>query len=434
MITSSSMVIYMAKYLINARVEVDGVVEKHDIIGAIFGQTEGLFGEQFDLRTLQDKNRIGRIQVMTKIHNGKTIGELIIPSNLDRLETALVAAMIESVDRVGPYSARIEVVDIIDVRLEKIKKIIDRAIEILHEWSKEKAPDIKEILKEMQEALKVPEPQKYGPEQLPAGPGVDESDTIIIVEGRADVINLLRYGFTNVIALGGARKVPNTIKNLAKKKKVIVFLDGDHGGDLILKELLRTIKVDFIARAPEGREVEELTGKEIREALSKAVPTREYLEKLAKQGNKEAQYLLQVQERLAREVAEQIKPQVKVEEKKPVEKPVPKPPKTVEEVVEAVSIPLRIREDIKSLYGTLEAILYDNEWNSVKRLPVRDLVNTLDELDENNVQAIVMDGIITQRLIDKASEKKVKMIIAAKIGRINYKPPEILILTFNDIM
>lgn len=424
----------MAKYLVKARIEVDGVVEKHDIIGAIFGQTEGLFGEQFDLRTLQDKNRIGRIQVVTRIHNGKTIGEIIIPSNLDRLETALIAAMIESVEKVGPYSAKIEVIDIIDVRLEKIRKIVNRAIEILQKWSKEKAPDIKEILKEMQEALRMPEPQKYGAEQLPAGPGVDKSDIVILVEGRADVINLLRYGFTNVIALGGARKVPNTIKDLSRKKKIIAFLDGDHGGDLILKELLRTIRVDYIARAPEGKEVEELTGREIRESLNKMVPTKDYLEKLAKQGNKEAQYLLQIQEKLAKETIVQTKPSAQVEVKKPVEKPVTKPSKKAEEIVEAVSIPLKIREDIKSLYGTLEAILYNSEWNPIRKLPVRDLVAVIDELDKNMVHAIVMDGIITQRLIDKASEKGVKIIIAAKIGRINYKSPEILILTFNDIL
>ena len=132
----------MAKYLIKARIEVNGVVEKHDIIGAIFGQTEGLFGEQFDLRTLQEKGRVGRIIVSTKIQNGKTIGEIMIPSNLDRIETALLIAMIENVERVGPYEAKIRLVDIIDVRLEKIKRIVERAAEILQKWSKEKVPDI----------------------------------------------------------------------------------------------------------------------------------------------------------------------------------------------------------------------------------------------------------------------------------------------------
>ncbi len=417
----------MVKYLIKAKVEIDGIVEKHDIIGAIFGQTEGLFGEEFDLRMLQDKGRIGRIIVNTKTQNNKTIGELMIPSNLDRLETALIAAMIESVDRVGPYRARIKVVDIIDMRIEKIKKIVNRAIEILQTWAREKKPDVKEILKELQEALKIPQPIKYGPEGLPAGPDIDKTDTIILVEGRADVINLLRYGIRNMIALGGARKVPETIKKLAKEKRIIAFLDGDHGGDLILKELLREIPVDYIVRAPPGREVEELVGKEINEQLKKAVPVKEYLETLVKHGSREAQTLLQIQDKLhakyrGKRLLEEAKPVV---EKKP-----PKP----EYVEEVAVIPLRIREDIKSLYGTLEAILYDKDWNQIKRIPVRDLVKEIGEMDKGKIHSIIFDGIITQRLLDKSEEKDVKIIIGAKLGRITYKPEKLLVLTFNDIL
>ncbi len=434
----------MTKYLIKAKVEVNGVVEKHDIIGAIFGQTEGLLGEQFDLRALQDKGRIGRIQVNTRTYNGKTVGEIIIPSNLDRIETALIAAMIESVERVGPYTAKIQVVDIIDVRMEKIKRIVERAKEILRTWSRTKSPDLKEILLEIQQAMKTPEPIKYGPENLPAGPDVDRSDTVILVEGRADVINLLRYGITNTIALGGARKVPETIANLAKRKKIIAFLDGDHGGDLILKEILRSIKVDKIARAPPGKEVEELTGREIKEALSKAIPTRKFLEELIAAGSKEAQYLLQVQERLSRQASPvpQAKKQVvktAVMEEKPKEKEEKKVEKEkakteVKHVEEVISIPKQIKSDIKSLLGTLEAILYTKDWKPIKRIPVRELVNVLDEMDEGTVYAIVFDGIVTQRLVEKAGAKKVKLLIGAKIGKISEKPQDIIILTFNDLL
>ncbi len=407
----------MAKYLIKAKIEVNGVVEKHDIIGAIFGQTEGLFGEHFDLRTLQEKGRVGRIIVNTRIQNGKTIGEIIIPSNLDRIETALLIAMIESVERVGPYDAKIKLVDIVDVRLEKIKRIIERAAEILMVWSREKVPDIKEVLKQLQEKTKVPEPIPYGPDNLPAGIGVDKSDTVIVVEGRADVINMLQYGYNNVIALGGAKKVSNTIKELAKKKKIIAFLDGDHAGDLILKELLREIKVDYIARAPPGKEVEDLTHKEIEESLKKAVPTLEYLEKLAKSGDKEAQYLLEIQKKFHKELVKE-KPKV-------VEKTV--------EVLETITIPGKVKEDIKSLYGTLEAIIYDKNWEKVKRIPVRDLVTFLNTVDKEEVYAILFDGIITQRLIDVASDKRVKIIVGAKMSKITYKPQDLLILTFNDL-
>ncbi len=404
----------MPKYLIKAKIHVDGIVEKPDVIGAIFGQTEGLLGDQFDLRKLQDKGRIGRIHVDLKIHGNKSVGEVIIPSNLDRVETALVAAMIEVVDKVGPYNARLEVVDIIDVRLEKIKKIIERAKEILSEWSRQKSPDIKEIIQEIESVVKPAEVIKYGPEQLPAGPDVETSDELIIVEGRADVINLLRYGYRNVIAIGGAKpEIPRTIRELARrKKKVIVFLDGDHAGSLILKELLKSdLKIDYVARAPQGREVEELTGREIEEALSKAVPVQELLKK---------------------------KPPVKhIETRRPREKVVspPKPPaEKPKEIEEVISIPSTIIADVKSLYGTLEAILYDRDWNKLERLPVRNLAERIDQANEGRVYAIVFDGIITQRLLDKSRDKSIKIIIGTKLGNIQFKPPEILILTFNDIL
>ncbi len=413
----------MPKYLIKAKIIIDGIAEKHDVIGAIFGQTEGLLGEEFDLRKLQDRGRIGRIQVELRTQGNKTVGEIILPSNLDRVETALIAAMIESVDKVGPYNAKITIEDIIDVRLEKVKKIVERAKEILATWSKKKELDPKEVLQEISKVLQQPQLIKYGPEQLPAGPDVDKSDTLIIVEGRADVINLLRYGITNTIALGGARsEIPETIKRLAKNRKVIAFLDGDHAGDLILKELLRSIKVDYIARAPPGKEVEDLTGREIREALRNAVPVKEYLETMLK-GKREKH----AQRPPARPVA---KPVISQEQQAVA----PPKPVAVKEITEVKVLPASIINDIKSLIGTLEAILYDANWKIIKRIPVRELVKTLAEYREGEVNAIIFDGIITQRLLDTASEKQVPIVIGTKLGGIKYKPENVLVLRFDDIL
>ncbi len=398
----------MAKYLIKASITVNGIVEKHDIIGAIFGQTEGLFGDEFDLQTLQDKGRVGRIQVTVKIQGGKTQGEILIPCNLDRVETALLAAMVESVDRVGPYDAEIKIVDISDLRLEKIKKITQRAVELLKAWSKEKTPDLKEVVKRIEDLMRVPEPISYGPENLPAGPNIDESDTVIVVEGRADVINLLRYGYRNVIALGGAKKVPNTIKDLSSKKKIVLLVDGDHGGDLVLKEVLRTLRVDYVARAPPNREIEDLTGKELEEVLSKVQPVFEYLENLVKQGNRDAQALLEFQKRLhgiSREVIE-----------------------------ETLTIPSGITDVVKTLQGTLEAVLYSKDWKEIKRIPVRDLVSEISNASRDSVYAIVMDGIITQRLLEASSEKNVKILVGARIGKVDFKAPGIVMLTFNELI
>ncbi|MEM0263033.1 MAG: DNA primase DnaG [Saccharolobus sp.] len=397
------------KYNVKLKFEVEGIVEKTDVIGAMFGQTENLFGDEFDLRELQDKGRLGRIIVEIKTKGGKSEGEVIIPSNLDKIETALIAAMVESVDKVGPYNSKFELVEIEDIREEKLKKIIERAKNILSVWSKQRSLDIKEVLNEISSAVKVSEITEYGIEKLPAGPDVEKDPNLIIVEGRADVINLLKYGYKNVIAIEGATsKIPETVINLSKTKKtVIAFLDGDHGGDLILKELLsNNVKIDFVARAPVGREVEELTGKEIAKALSNMVPLTQYLKK-----QQEAQQLLL---------------QSSVAEEKPISE-------TKQQIIQ-ISVPKNVIEDVKKLPGTLEGLLYDSNWNVIEKVQVRDIIPKLENYNQNNIAYIIFDGVVTQRLLDLASQKNIKMIIGARIGGINKRPQNVDILTFTDII
>jgi DNA primase len=408
------------KYLIRAKIEVDGTVDKPDIIGAIFGQTEGLFGNEFDLRDLQDKGRIGRIIIDSKQQGGKTVGEIIIPSNLDRVETALVAAMIEFVDKVGPYNARIQTINIIDARLEKIKKISERAKEILQQWLKEKPIDVKEVLKDIESSIKTAEVVYYGPEKLPAGPDVDKSDTIIVVEGRADVINLLRYGYRNVIALEGAKgKIPETIVNLSKQKTVIAFVDGDHAGDLILRELIRNAEVDYVAKAPPGKEVEELTGKEIAKALKNVIPVQTYLQQIEKkEGVEKVEVVQQPQQTTTTQVIE-VQRETSIPE--------------VEGVV-TYQVPQKVVDEIKRLSGTLEAVLYDSNWNEVGRVPVKDLVDYIMKLDGSNIYAVIMDGIVTQRVVDTAAIKGVKIVIGARVGVISKKPVDTVILSYEELI
>jgi len=395
----------MVKYMVRAKVEVEGLVDKHDIVGAIFGQTEGLFGSEFDLRDLQEKGRIGRISVEVRQQGSKTVGEILVPSNLDRVETALVAAMLEFIDKVGPFNAKIRVFDIVDVRREKLRKVVERAKEILQTMIKEKEVDVKEVLQEVEASAKAAELIAYGPERLPAGPEVDKSDTIIIVEGRADVINLLRYGYKNAVALEGARgEIPKTIVELSKNKKTIAFLDGDRAGDMILKELTRVAKIDLVARAPPGREVEELTGKEIAKALKNAVPLEVYIQQL-------------------KEVAE------KAEEV--VERALTTIPEA--EAVSEIQLPEAVLKTIDFLRGTLESVIYDKSWNEVARVPVKDLVDKLIGEDLAEVYAVVMDGVITQRLLDVASAKGIKVIVGARVGAISRKPTDVIMLTYEDL-
>ncbi|ABU81245.1 DNA primase DnaG [Ignicoccus hospitalis] len=438
----------MVKYIIKALVEVDGPVDEHDIIGAIFGQTEGLL-DDFDLRELQEKGRIGRILVKLQRRGNKAVGEIYVPSNLDRVETALVAAMLESVDKVGPYPARISVVEIIDVRAEKIKKIIERAKEILKKWSQEKSVDIREILKEISETTKKSQLIEYGPEKLPAGPGVERSDTIIIVEGRADVLNLLRYGYDNVIALGGATtKVPETIKKLAKEKIAIAFVDGDRGGLMVLKNLLSQADIDYVARAPPGKEVEDLTAREIAKSLSNLIPASKMKEELLKVEKLQKEEVKEVAEKAEKVEAEEVvkkeevaergeemeskaegaeQPTATALEKAAAKEEVKQEVKTEEEKVKeyVMFIPDSVFEKAKEITGTLRSVLYDSQWNIVAEVPAKDVVSAIEE---KGAYAVLHDGVITQRMLDVMSLKGGRLILGRRVARVSKRPKGVFVV------
>lgn len=262
------------KYLIEAEFSTDGVVEKPDVIGAIFGQTEGLLGQDLDLRELQRTGRIGRIDVeLSNTEEGRTIGKFYVPSSLDSSETALIAASFETIERIGPHNSQIKILSVRDVRNMKREYVLDRAKNILQKLLDEEIPSTSAMTEKIRETARAAQITEY--EGLPAGPDVQNSDEIIIVEGRADVLNLLKNGIKNVIAIGGAT-VPEAIVDLMKEKITTLFVDGDRGGDLIVKEMVQLGEVDYIARAPSEKEVEELTKKEIFKSLRERIPIEEF--------------------------------------------------------------------------------------------------------------------------------------------------------------
>ena len=251
-----------AKYIIHANIHVEGVVDRPDVIGAVFGQTEGLLGNDLELRELQKSGRIGRIEVTINSKRGKTTGTITIPSSLDKAETSIVGAAVEIIERIGPCNANVKVTKIEDIRISKRKTLITRAKSLLKKLMDDSMPDSQEMSDEVAYSVRMMEVQSYGRDKLPAGPAVKDSDEIIVVEGRADVLNLLKHGFKNVIALNGT-SVPKTIEQLGDEKILFLFLDGDRGGRLILQEMMEVTEVDFVSFAPDGKEVEELTKKEI---------------------------------------------------------------------------------------------------------------------------------------------------------------------------
>jgi DNA primase len=253
-----------SKYLIHADITADGVVERSDVVGAIFGQTEGLLGDDLDLRDLQQSSKVGRIDVQIDSENGQSHGTITIASSLDKVETAILAASLETITRVGPCRATIEVADIEDVRAAKRREVVERAKQLLTESFDDSVMDSREILDEVRESVRVEDISEYA--GLPAGPHVTDSDAIIVVEGRADVLTLLKYGIKNAIAVEGTN-VPEAVADLTAERTVTAFLDGDRGGELILRELAQVGDVDHVAFAPSGKSVEDLARHEVMSAL-----------------------------------------------------------------------------------------------------------------------------------------------------------------------
>lgn len=420
------------KYMIHADFEIKGLVEKPDVVGAVFGQTEGLLGDELDLREMQKSGRIGRIEVELNFKEGKSKGEILLPSSLDMVETSVIAAAIESVDRVGPCEATLKVTKIEDMRSVKRRTLIDRAKTLLKTLVSDTLPESKEILEMVRDEVKVSGVITYGADKLVAGPEIDGYDSIIVVEGRADVINMLKNDIKNVIALGGA-SVPQTIIDLSVKKEITLFLDGDRGGDIILKQITEVADIDFVARAPPGREVEELARKEIIKSLRGKVPIEQAESQYYGSKRKSTQqnegsdvistsnYKRNTQGTGTSDYKRKREPEKKrdtrVERRRETPAPIKKEEDKEEKVVKKVTMPDELKVHLEELNGSLKARLLNEKNEVAKELPVRDLITEINKSEEE-YNTIVLDGIITQRLMDLASTKNIKSIVGIKEGNI----------------
>jgi len=69
----------------------------------------------------------------------------------------------------------------------------------------------------------------------------------------------------------------------------------------------------------------------------------------------------------------------------------------------------------------------------VARLPVRELASKLQQMKD--VDIVVFDGVITQRLVDIASERSVSYLVAARISSAMKKQPlKLKMMTFDEIL
>ncbi len=391
-----------------------------------YQRCEGVIGEDLDLRELQQSGRIGRIKVELHSESGKSHGIITIPCSLDRTETAILAAAMETVDRVGPCTAKITLEKLEDVREEKRKQIVDRAVDLLRDWEGEISPDSQEMTDTVLREARTAEIIKLGKEKLPAGPGAKSSKTIIIVEGRADVLALLRSGVKNSVAVEGT-SIPKSIRDIAKDKTVIAFLDGDRGGDLILKELSQVIKVNYVARAPTGREVEQLTHKEVTKALRNKVPAEQVIRKTRRKTKTTAEKVKEkkrTQRTPTKKTKEPRRTKLRTTTRtKAAEKPKPKP--------KDLGIPKPVLSSAEKIQQTMMAVILDEKFKQLKETHVGELAKELQELEKADV--LILDGVVTQRLIDIAEDRGIGLIIGVRVGNIVKKPAKMRIHTFDEL-
>jgi 5S rRNA maturation endonuclease (ribonuclease M5) len=359
----------IVKYHVKLSYEVDGLVERADIIGAIFGQTEGLLGPEMNLNELQRLSKVGRIEVNTKATSNTTNGDALIPMSTDIDTCALIAAGIESIDKVGPFDCKFTLVAIDDVRAAKKEDIVKRAKEIKQKWATKTVSEGESMLNDVHQG-DTGKLSTYGPSKLTCSSGVFESTWVILVEGRADVINLLRAGFDNALAIEGA-KIDESIKELCNTKETVVaFLDGDRSGGFILKELKSVVTLDYELQADNGVEVEELTPQRIDEIL--------------------------------RPIADEIKngkpaPVLKSEDDK-----------SVSEMAAKI---------FPNLNETLEAVGLDGDQKEVFKVPISEVVSKLSS--QSGIKYLLLDGIITKRLLEGAKNAGVECVIGHRVVKLS---------------
>ena len=372
----------IVKYHVKLSFDVDGLVERADIIGAIFGQTEGLLGPEMNLNELQRVSKVGRIEVTTTSTENTTNGNVLLPMSTDVDTCALISAAIESIDKVGPFDCSFKLDAIDDVRASKKEDIVRRAKEIKQKWSTKSVSEGDTMLKDVHESI-AGKVTTYGPNKLPCSTGVFDSLWIILVEGRADILNLLRAGFDNALAINGAT-IDESIKEMCKsKKKIVAFLDGDRAGGMILQELKSVVNVDIELRADSGIEVEELTPQRVADILN---DTNIEMKKLGTS-----------------------------------------PPTINEDDKSLATVISKIYPDLNE---TLESVALDDKDNQLFKIPISELVNKLST--QTGVKCLILDGIITQRLLDNAKTSGIGYIVghrAAKLSNLG----DVKIKTFTEL-
>jgi len=433
-----------AKYLIHADFVADGVVERTDVVGAAFGQTEGLLGDDLDIRDLQDSAKLGRIDVSVDSEGGQSFGTITIASSLDRVETATLAAALEAVERIGPCRAQVEVDRIEDVRAAKRREIVDRAKELLASAFDEGAIDSDDILREVRESVRVEDVTEY--EGLPAGPNVASSDAVLVVEGRADVVTLLQYGIKNAVAVEGTN-VPDAVAELTRERTATAFLDGDRGGDLILRELRQVGDLDYVARPPEGESVEDLSRGAVDAALREKTPAdtatlvSDHEDDDAEDDATEASETEDVVEAAATVESEPTVESTAADEATAATDGSATPaPEAATAAVQtdaesapepAAPSPKTVADHVEAVVGSGTARLLDDDLDVLAEPDADGVADAIDAA-ATVPRVVVLDGPVTQRLLDVAAQRGVATLVGTSEGEFVKQPASVRVHTADD--
>jgi len=377
------------KYMIRADIKVNGTVQRKDIIGAIMGQTEGLLGDDLELRKLQRSARVGHVDVETEVKNGKVHGNIFIPSSMDNVETAIIASSLETIDRIGPCDAVITVVEINDVRATKRNSVVERAKELLLNLVNSGEAASKTVVEEVRAVLTTGTATSY--HGLTSGPNVENSDSLIIVEGRNDVRNLLNHGIKNAISADGAGDIKQELIDLANSKDtVILAIDGDRGGEMLFLQLFDMLKIDHVAQAPPGQEWELLPQKTITMCLQKKTEAARFKSDLDKQ--------------------------IALDEKKYSKDDSWK--EELDDTFEASEAPPEIQELFDKLdeIGKNKALfLFKDGSYSDEEISASKLSDSIQEAED--VEAIIINTPITGTVLEKLKDSSIPTLVGTKEGK-----------------
>ena len=359
------------KYMIIAEIKVDGTVQRKDVVGALFGQCEGLLGDDLDLRKLQRSTKIGMIEVNIKSEKGKVTGEILIPSSMDNVETAIIGAAISTIERIGPCNSKIKVKEIQDVRATKRTQVVELAKDLLLRLVSDSSSTSKSVIDEVRSVLTTEQSQFF--HGLTCGPNIESASSLIVCEGRNDVRNLLSAGLKNVICTDGAGEIKQELIDLANSKEsVIVAIDGDRGGEMLLLQLVELMKVDYVAQAPVGQEWELLPNKTITKCLAMKEPADRFAARIS-------------------------------DDKEKTETPKVQPTEQITDYAEHIS-----------KIGAREAILIFEDDSISDPIGASKLAAGIEE-SERTVLAIVYNGQLSKRMFDIATKAKVPTIIGTSI-------------------